>query len=1129
MSTEPLFGVGSTIGHYRVDAVLGRGGMGVVYRAEDLRLGRKVALKLLRPSVAGDGRFRERFLRESRLAASIEHAAIVPIYEAGETDGLLYITMRFVDGVDLAELLRREGPLAPERAVALVGQLASALDAAHARGLIHRDVKPSNALIATNGDGEHAYLVDFGITQDTTAQERLTATGQLVGTLGYLAPERLRGEPVDGRADTYALGCVLFECLTGQVPFARNNEAAAIYAHLEEQPPRPSELRPELPKALDGVVARALAKDRADRWQTGAELRAAAQRALATTAPARARLPLRGRLAAAAALAALAIAASGALLLGNDDVPGLAAIDANTVGLIDAGSGRITAQYSVGRDPGAIAAGAGSVWVANRRDGTVSRINPTRREIATISVGGEPTALAFGAGSLWVADGQGRIVSQIDPQLNKVVHPYEVGNAAAAVAVGSGAVWVASAVDATVARIDLTSGRVSKPIEVGGRPSAVAAGAGAIWVASEETASVIRLDPRSGTPLARIQVGNGPSGVAVGAGAVWAANREDGTVSRIDPGTDKQNDLVPVGREPRAIAVDRDGVWVANAGDGTVMRIDPRSRQVTETIDVESRPAALAVVDGTVWTAALATTSTHRGGTLRVSFSKIGAGKVSDPARWGAFTPPTSLVYDGLVAYRRAGGSAGTALAADLAIDLPVPSPDGRTYRFRLRPDLRFSDGAPVTPEDVRASLARLLAFGDPGFYDELDAIPGAAACADRRVPARARFQRCDLSDGVETDAATRTITFQLTTPDADFLHKLHALSVVPADSPGRVVNTPALPGTGPYMIRRWDPRKGGLLVRNPRFRAWTPDRPDGFPDQIAMQYLKPKAQIDAIDDGESDIAVFDGPTKFAARLRTQHGARLHADPAPGTAYAFLNVHAPPFDDVRVRRALNYAVDRGRIAENEGTRETHKPTCQLLPPGFQGYTPSCPFTVDPNPAGSWTGPDLAKARRLVAASGTRGMKVEFWDAHPYERFGRYFRKILRAIGYRASVRTFSDLGLIAENAAGEPRPRPQIGLWFWYANSLATFTYLQALVSCSGGINLSRFCAPEIDARMADAARTRGPEAIELWRRVETGLEAEAPTVPILNWYLISLTAERVGNFQAHPLRGPLLEQLWVK
>jgi hypothetical protein len=366
--------------------------------------------------------------------------------------------MRFVDGVDLAELLRREGPLAPERAVALVGQLASALDAAHARGLIHRDVKPSNALIGTDGDGEHAYLVDFGITQDATAQERLTATDQLVGTLDYLAPERIRGEPVDGRADIYALGCVLFECLTGQVPFPRGSEASAIYAHLEEQPPRVSELRPDLPRALDDVVARALSKDRADRWQSGAELRAAAQGALASGASARARLPIRGRVA-AVALAALVAAGGAALLLGDGDGGGLAAIDADTVGAIAADGGGIVAQYSVGRDPSAIAVGTGSVWVANRLDGTVSRITRARQEVATIPVGGEPTGLAYGANSLWVADGRGRKLSQLDPQENKVVQQYEVGNAGNAVAFGSGAVWVASAVDATVARIDLNSSR----------------------------------------------------------------------------------------------------------------------------------------------------------------------------------------------------------------------------------------------------------------------------------------------------------------------------------------------------------------------------------------------------------------------------------------------------------------------------------------------------------------------------------------------------------------------------------------------------------------------------------------------------------------------------------------------
>jgi len=556
-----------------------------------------------------------------------------------------------------------------------------------------------------------------------------------------------------------------------------------------------------------------------------------------------------------------------------------------------------------------------------------------------------------------------------------------------------------------------------------------------------------------------------------------------------------------------------------------VMRIEPAGRRVTRTLDVESRPSALALVGGTVWTAALAAPATHRGGTLRVSSQYYGGPAPSDPISLG---PHIGLAYDSLVAYRRAGGSAGTALVADLAAEVPVPSPDLRTYRFRLRRGLRFSDGAPVTAGDVRASFARVLAIGDPEWYDELNAISGARRCADPDRRPRARFERCDLSQGVETDDAARTVTFHLTKPDADFLHKLVNVMIVPADAPPEVALSTPLPGTGPYRIERWDPRKGGLLVRNPHFRTWTPDRPDGFPDRIAIQIQVQKDQLASFRAGEVDVATFDGQTRAVSRLRTHHGARLHIDPAPGTGYWFLNVLAPPFDDARVRRALNYAVDRARISDLMGG-ETHSPACLMPPPGLQGFSPSCPFTVDPNPAGSWTGPDLARARRLVAASGTRGMTVEFWGARTFEPFGRYARTVLRQLGYRPRVRTWSDLSLIGENASGEPRPRPQIGLWFWYANSLAHYTYLQALVSCSGGANFSQTCRRARDRRMRRAARASGPESIELWRRVDAELAADSPTVPLLNWATVSATADRVGNYQANLLRGALLEQLWVR
>jgi serine/threonine protein kinase len=238
MAITPSLEIGSEVGPYRIEQLIGRGGMGVVYRATDMRLGRPVALKLLSPQYADDRRFRARFERESRLAASIDHGGIVPIYDAGDADGLLYIAMRYVDGSDLAQLLRRDGPLEPARALDLIGRLADALDAAHGRGLIHRDVKPSNALVAREGPREHVYLADFGLTK-TSGPESVTASGQVMGTVAYMAPEVIRGEPPGPASDLYALGCVLFGCLTGEVPFTGTNEAAVIYGHLESPPPRP--------------------------------------------------------------------------------------------------------------------------------------------------------------------------------------------------------------------------------------------------------------------------------------------------------------------------------------------------------------------------------------------------------------------------------------------------------------------------------------------------------------------------------------------------------------------------------------------------------------------------------------------------------------------------------------------------------------------------------------------------------------------------------------------------------------------------------------------------------------------------------------------------------------------------
>ena len=238
----PPITTGSVVAGFRVLSLIGAGAMGSVYRAEDTRTGEQVALKVLAPELAEDERFRRRFTRESALAAALDHPHIVRIVSSGEADGLLFLAMSYIEGSDLREVLQREGRLDPERALELVAQAASGLDSAHRAGLVHRDVKPGNILIGLGPDGEHAYVCDFGLARHASSVSSLTGDRGFVGTIDYISPEQIEGRTVDQRADVYSLGCVLFECLTGARPFERESELSVVFAHLNERPPRISEI-----------------------------------------------------------------------------------------------------------------------------------------------------------------------------------------------------------------------------------------------------------------------------------------------------------------------------------------------------------------------------------------------------------------------------------------------------------------------------------------------------------------------------------------------------------------------------------------------------------------------------------------------------------------------------------------------------------------------------------------------------------------------------------------------------------------------------------------------------------------------------------------------------------------------
>jgi ABC-type branched-subunit amino acid transport system substrate-binding protein/DNA-binding beta-propeller fold protein YncE/predicted Ser/Thr protein kinase len=612
---KAAFTPGTTFASYRVESLLGRGGMGVVYLAQDPSLERPVALKLIAPELVQDEDFRARFLREPKLAASLDHPNVIPIYEAGEHDGQLYLAMRYVKGTDLRALLEREGKLSAERAIEVVGQIAGALDAAHERGLVHRDVKPGNVLLDEAG---HPYLTDFGITKP--AEGDAMDTGDMVGTLDYLAPEQIRGEAVDGRTDCYALACVLYECLTGTPPFRRPTEAETLWAHLQNDP-RP--VRGQA--ALNRVLDRALAKEKNDRYPSCTEFVAAAAGAMgvapqgpAAGVLARARRRRAGRvLLAGGAVLLLAAATAAITMVGNDDgeyVPpprnGIAAFDGRDT--------QLASFTETGTRPSSLAAGEGSMWAIGLDGTTVMRVDAATRQVEKrFKLDRRAESIAAGAGAVWL-DGDGEL-SRMDPRTGGIssitklpsggIYPGDVPAqnwGYPSVAVGAGAVWVINE-DRSVSRIDPATGRRLARIRVDALT--IAAGREGVWfVNGDETRTLGSINPRTNRPGQTIRVGaQNLSAVAVGDGAVWASAEGDGLVWRIDPGPDPLLRSIDVGVGVTFLAYGGGAIWTANYRDGTVSRID------VETNEVESSPVgavqSLAAGDRTAWVSTAGATS----------------------------------------------------------------------------------------------------------------------------------------------------------------------------------------------------------------------------------------------------------------------------------------------------------------------------------------------------------------------------------------------------------------------------------------------------------------------------------------------------------------------------------------
>jgi sugar lactone lactonase YvrE len=586
--------------------------MGVVYLAHQLVLDRMVALKLLAPGLADDETFRARFLRESRIAASLDHPSIVPIFDAGEVDGQLYLAMRYVEGGDLRALLKAEGSLESARALAIGEQVAAALDAAHARGLVHRDVKPSNVLLDSD---EHVYLADFGLSRRLADQGVPLPLGRSLGTAAYVAPEQIEGGEVDGRADVYSLACVLYECLAGKPPFRRPSELAMLWAHLEDDPPG-------LP-GLEAVLATALAKDPAERYPTCAALVEAAREAVG---PERAR-PRWLRLPMLVGLGALAaVGVSLAIYFGIRGGGGTAPVRGDTLVRIDPAANKVVDSIPVGARASSVTFGEGYLWVTSYQDRTLARIDPaTGVTRVTKITGGTPLDVAVRGGLAVVTYGPFTVGYElIDAASGASVGSVRLpgaDDAQAPVAAGAEGIWIAaSGFDGENVGEMIETPATSGPsgsfdrVVIPERPdflffytpdsgsyNDVAVGEGGVWLARDSGPYLKRIDARARRVVATIKLPFRPKSLATGEGALWVTGLFDDVLARLDPATSKVTMSVRLRPGTDGVAVGNGSVWVASTIAGTVTRIDPRTGEALATIDVGTRPEDVAVGAGGVW------------------------------------------------------------------------------------------------------------------------------------------------------------------------------------------------------------------------------------------------------------------------------------------------------------------------------------------------------------------------------------------------------------------------------------------------------------------------------------------------------------------------------------------------
>ena len=508
----------------------------------------------------------------------------------------------------------------------------------------------------------------------------------------------------------------------------------------------------------------------------------------------------------------------------------------------------------------------------------------------------------------------------------------------------------------------------------------------------------------------------------------------------------------------------------------------------------------------------------HRGGKLRL-LSAAGAGTVDPQINYTLqFAQVFQGVYDGLLAFKKAPGAEAFMIVPDLAEALPAPENGGKRYVFKLRQGIKFSNGRGLTVDDVAASFRRIFKVNSPTSGTFYNLIVGADACIKK--PAT-----CTLTGGVVTDAKAGTVTLNLTAPDAEFFDKIafpHAV-ILPADTPATDAGVTPIPGTGAYRIVSYDPKKQLKLERNPHFKEWSADaQPDGYVDAVDYDFgLTDTDQVTAIINGQADWMFNPVPADRLPELAAKHAKQLHINQLTAMNYVAMNTRLPPFDNLKARQAVNFAIDRSALVKIYGGVNLATPTCQVLPPGFDGYAPYCPYTKNPGP--KWSAPDIARAKALVKESGTAGHKVTLIarDIAVDKQMGTYLQSVLNEIGYDASLKLLSDT--VQFTYIQNTKNKVQISLTTWYQDYPAPSNFLNVLFSCASfregsdsSVNISGLCDKGVDADMAKAMITAVADkaaAAPQWAAIDRKVVDLSPVAVLFNPKLLDFTSQRLGNY----------------